>query len=152
MREPVRLVAALTPFNHPLNQVAHKVAPAIAAGAPVVVKPSERTPLAGLWLGLALRDAGLPPEALSVVTGCPEVILDAMLADPGVEVVSFTGSVPVGRMIAARLGYRRAVLERSGTRPAADQVREFLGRRFNSEAYEKWLSGAARERTSAEGG
>ena len=69
MREPVRLVAAMTPFNHPLNQVAHKVAPAIAAGAPMVLKPSERTPLAALWLGRAILDAGLPPDRLAIIVG-----------------------------------------------------------------------------------
>ena len=59
-REPVRLVAAITPFNHPLNQVAHKLAPAIAAGAPIVLKPSEKTPLAALWLARAVLDSRLP--------------------------------------------------------------------------------------------
>ena len=116
-REPVRLVAAITPFNHPLNQVAHKVAPAIAAGAPMVLKPSEKTPLAALWLGTACRDAGLPAGALSIVTGDREAILDAMLAHPGVEVVSYTGGVAIGHLIAKRLGYRRAILELGGNDP-----------------------------------
>jgi putative phosphonoacetaldehyde dehydrogenase len=117
VREPVRLVAAITPFNHPLNQVAHKVAPAIAAAAPMVVKPSEKTPLAGLWLGQAILDAGWPADALAVITGDRAEILDAMLAHPAVEVVSFTGSVAVGHEIARRLGYRRAVLELGGNDP-----------------------------------
>src|SRR5262249_35021078 len=69
LREPVRLVAAITPFNHPLNQVAHKLAPAIAAGAPIVLKPSEKTPLAALWLADAIHEAGYPEDALAVVTG-----------------------------------------------------------------------------------
>jgi aldehyde dehydrogenase (NAD+) len=117
LREPVRLVAAITPFNHPLNQVAHKLAPAIAAGAPIVLKPSEKTPLAALWLETAIRGAGYPEEALAVVTGDREAILDEMLAHGAVEVVSFTGGVEVGKSIAARLGYRRAVLELGGNDP-----------------------------------
>jgi phosphonoacetaldehyde dehydrogenase len=116
-REPVRLVAAITPFNHPLNQVAHKVAPALAAGAPMVLKPSEKTPLAALWLAAAIDEAGLPAGALSIVTGDREAVLDAFLAHPAVDVVSFTGSVAVGKAIAARLGFRRAVLELGGNDP-----------------------------------
>jgi phosphonoacetaldehyde dehydrogenase len=117
LREPVRLVAAITPFNHPLNQVAHKLAPAIAAGAPIVLKPSEKTPLAALWLERAIREAGYPEEALAIVTGDRAEILDEMLAHEAVEVVSFTGGVEVGRSIATRLGYRRAVLELGGNDP-----------------------------------
>jgi aldehyde dehydrogenase (NAD+) len=117
LREPVRLVAAITPFNHPLNQVAHKVAPAIAAGAPMVLKPSEKTPLAALWLARAILDAGWPEDALAVVTGDREEILAAMLAHPAVEVVSFTGGVATGKAIADRLGYRRAILELGGNDP-----------------------------------
>jgi putative phosphonoacetaldehyde dehydrogenase len=117
MREPVRLVAAMTPFNHPLNQVAHKVAPAIAAGAPIVLKPSERTPLAALWLGRAIIDAGLPPDRLAIVTGDAPEVLATMLDHPAVDVLSFTGGVAVGKQIAHRLGYRRAVLELGGNDP-----------------------------------
>jgi len=117
MREPVRLVAAITPFNHPLNQVAHKLAPAIAAGAPIVLKPSEKTPLAALWLARAILDAGYPGDALAVVTGGREEILDEMLAHEAVDVVSFTGGVAVGKEIARRLGYRRGVLELGGNDP-----------------------------------
>jgi phosphonoacetaldehyde dehydrogenase len=116
-REPVRLVAAFTPFNHPLNQVAHKIAPAVAVGAPIIVKPSEKTPLAALWLAEALLEAGLPGPDLSVVTGSAAEILEVLLAEPAVEVISFTGSVRVGRLIAARLGFRRAVLELGGNDP-----------------------------------
>jgi aldehyde dehydrogenase (NAD+) len=117
LREPVRLVAAITPFNHPLNQVAHKVAPAIAAGAPMVLKPSEKTPLAALWLARAILEAGWPEDALAVVTGDREEILAAMLAHERVDVVSFTGGVAIGRAIADRLGYRRAILELGGNDP-----------------------------------
>jgi phosphonoacetaldehyde dehydrogenase len=114
---PVRLVAAITPFNHPLNQVAHKLAPAIAAGAPIVVKPSEKTPLSALALIGLIRDAGLPEPAAQIVCGDPAAILDVFLAHDAVEVVSFTGGVAVGKSIAARLGYRRAVLELGGNDP-----------------------------------
>ncbi|MBV9466800.1 MAG: aldehyde dehydrogenase family protein, partial [Solirubrobacterales bacterium] len=117
LRVPVRLVAAITPFNHPLNQVAHKLAPAIAAGAPIVLKPSEKTPLSALRLGELLADAGLPAPAAQIVCGDPAAILDCFLADEAVELVSFTGGVAVGKSIAARLGYRRAVLELGGNDP-----------------------------------
>jgi len=117
LRVPVRVVAAITPFNHPLNQVAHKLAPAIAAGAPIVLKPSEKTPLSALALLEAIRDAGLPHAAAAVVCGAPAEILDAFLAHEAVEVLSFTGGVAVGKAIAARLGYRRAVLELGGNDP-----------------------------------
>jgi putative phosphonoacetaldehyde dehydrogenase len=117
LRVPVRLVAAITPFNHPLNQVAHKLAPAIAAGTPIVLKPSEKTPLAALRLLEEIRHAGLPDAAAQVVCGEPAEIVDAFLAHEAVEVVSFTGGVAVGKSIAARLGYRRAVLELGGNDP-----------------------------------
>jgi phosphonoacetaldehyde dehydrogenase len=117
LREPVRLIAAITPFNHPLNQVAHKVAPAVAAGAPLVLKPSEKTPLAGLWLASAVLDAGYPADALSVVTAPKELVLDAFLDHDHVEVLAFTGGADVGWMIAGRLGFRRAVLELGGNDP-----------------------------------
>ncbi|HLH64499.1 MAG TPA: aldehyde dehydrogenase family protein [Solirubrobacteraceae bacterium] len=117
LRVPVRLVAAITPFNHPLNQVAHKLAPAIAAGAPIVLKPSERTPMSALALAELIAAAGLPEGAVRIVCGDPAAVLDGFLAHDAVEVVSFTGGVAVGRMIAARLGYRRAVLELGGNDP-----------------------------------
>jgi len=116
-REPVRLVAAITPFNHPLNQVAHKFAPAIAAGAPIVLKPSEKTPLAALWLARAVLEAGYPPDALAVVTGDRKEILNEMLGHEAVEVVMFTGGIAVGELIASRAGYRRTVLELGGNDP-----------------------------------
>ena len=117
LRVPVDLVAAITPFNHPVNQVAHKIAPAIAAGAPIVLKPSEKTPLSAFALvGLAHR-AGLPEAAAQVVCGEPAAILDWFLAHPAVELISFTGGVAVGKSIAQRLGYRRAVLELGGNDP-----------------------------------
>ena len=117
LRTPVRLVGAITPFNHPINQVAHKLAPAIAAGAPIVLKPSEKTPLSALALLDVIRNTGLPAAAAQIVTGEPAEVLDAFLAEPALDVVSFTGGVNVGKLIAERLGYRRAVLELGGNDP-----------------------------------
>src|SRR5262249_50853067 len=99
------------------NQVAHKLAPAMAAGAPIVLKPSEKTPLAARWLEQTIHEAGYPQEALAIVTGDRAEVLDEMLAHEAVEVVSFTGGVEVGKSIAAHLGYRRAVLELGGNDP-----------------------------------
>lgn len=99
--EPVALAVAVTPFNHPLNQVVHKVAPAVAAGAPIVLKPSEKAPLSALRLARVLADAGLPAHALAVVTGRPAApLVHTLVCDDRVELVSFTGSVAVGRAIA----------------------------------------------------
>jgi len=98
--EPVTLAIAITPFNHPLNQVVHKVAPAVAAGAPVVLKPSEKAPLSALALAEVLTAAGLPAGALNVVTGPAPPLVQTLVTDPRVELVSFTGSAAVGRSIA----------------------------------------------------
>jgi putative phosphonoacetaldehyde dehydrogenase len=117
LRLPVNLVGAITPFNHPINQVAHKLAPAIAAGAPIVLKPSEKVPLSALELFEIVHRAGLPAAAAQVVCGNPAEVLDEFLAHSGVEVISFTGGVAVGKSIADRLGYRRAVLELGGNDP-----------------------------------
>jgi phosphonoacetaldehyde dehydrogenase len=117
LRVPVGLAAAITPFNHPVNQVAHKVAPAMAVGAPMVLKPSERTPLSALALLDVIRDAGWPEDSLQVLCADPREFLDEALADDAVEVVTFTDGVAVGRHIAGRLGYRRAVLELGGNDP-----------------------------------
>jgi phosphonoacetaldehyde dehydrogenase len=117
LREPLRLISAITPFNHPLNQVAHKVAPAIAAGTSMVLKPSEKTPLSGLHLCRVLHEAGLPPGMLNVVTGDPEIVAPLLVTHPEVELVTFTGGVEIGKRIAHMLGYRRAVLELGGNDP-----------------------------------
>lgn len=106
LRVPVRLVAAITPFNHPLNQVAHKLAPAIAAGAPIVLKPSEKTPLSALRLAQIMSDAGLPAGAAQVVCGDPAAVLDAFLAHEAVELICFTGGA--GRPARARASVRVA--------------------------------------------
>jgi acyl-CoA reductase-like NAD-dependent aldehyde dehydrogenase len=100
MAEPVDLAVAITPFNHPLNQVVHKIAPAIAAGACVVLKPSEKAPLSAIHLADVLIEAGLPPHMLNVVTGLPPAtIVSTLVTHPGVQLVAFTGSVEVGKAI-----------------------------------------------------
>jgi aldehyde dehydrogenase (NAD+) len=116
-RDPLRCITAITPFNHPLNQVAHKVAPSIATNNKMVLKPSEKTPLSALLLADVLYEAGLPPELFQVVTGDPREIADEMLTNPNVELITFTGGVAVGKYIAGKMGYRRVVLELGGNDP-----------------------------------
>src|SRR5216684_418165 len=92
MREPLLgAITAITPFNHPLNQVIHKVAPAVATNNRVVLKPSEKTPLTALALADIFYEAGLPPEMLSVLTGDPAEIADELLTSADVDLVTFTG-------------------------------------------------------------
>jgi putative phosphonoacetaldehyde dehydrogenase len=118
LREPLLgAITAITPFNHPLNQVIHKVAPAVATNNRVVLKPSERTPLTAFALADILYDAGLPPEMLSVLTGEPAEIADELLTSADVDLVTFTGGVPVGKYIAAKAVYKRQVLELGGNDP-----------------------------------
>jgi phosphonoacetaldehyde dehydrogenase len=117
MREPLRLVAAITPFNHPLNQVAHKVAPSIATNNTMVLKPSSRTPLAALRLAQIMRDAGLPDGMVTMVTGDAETIGPALWTHPAVELVSLTGGTEIGKRVAREMGYKRAILELGGNDP-----------------------------------
>jgi phosphonoacetaldehyde dehydrogenase len=111
------VISAITPFNHPLNQVIHKVAPAVATNNRVVLKPSEKTPLAAYALADVLYEAGLPGEMLSVVTGDPREIADQMLTSPDVDLVTFTGGVAIGKYIAAKAVYKRQILELGGNDP-----------------------------------
>lgn len=116
-REPLKAISAITPFNHPLNMVSHKVAPAIATNNCVVVKPTELTPMTALLLADILYEAGLPPEMLSVVTGWPADIGNEMITNENIDLITFTGGVPVGKMIARTAGYKRQVLELGGNDP-----------------------------------
>lgn len=116
-REPLKAISAITPFNHPLNMVSHKVAPAIATNNCVVLKPTELTPMTALVLADILYEAGLPPEMLSVVTGWPTDIGDEMIINPDIDLITFTGGVPVGKLIASKAGYKRQVLELGGNDP-----------------------------------
>ena len=118
LREPLMgAISAITPFNHPLNQVIHKVAPAVATNSRMVLKPTEKTPLAALVLADILYEAGLPPQMLSIVTGDPKEIADEMITNADAEMVTFTGGVPIGKYIASKAGYRRMVLELGGNDP-----------------------------------
>lgn len=117
LREPLTAISAITPFNHPLNMVAHKVAPAIATNNCIVVKPTELTPMTALVLADILYEAGLPPEMLSVVTGWPGDIGEEMIVNEHVDLITFTGGVSVGKLIASKAGYRRQVLELGGNDP-----------------------------------
>lgn len=116
-RDPLTAISAITPFNHPLNMPAHKVAPSVATNNCMVLKPTELTPLTALILADVLYEAGLPPEMFSVVTGLPADVGDEMIRNQHAELVTFTGGVPVGKMIAEQAGYRRTVLELGGNAP-----------------------------------
>jgi putative phosphonoacetaldehyde dehydrogenase len=115
--EPVGVIAAITPFNRPLNQVVVKVAPAVAANNAVVVKPSEKTPLSALAFAELFVQAGFPPEMLSVVVGDPREIGDLLLDSPLVDMVTFTGSVRTGEIVARRAGMKKIMLELGGNDP-----------------------------------
>jgi aldehyde dehydrogenase (NAD+) len=118
MREPMLgVIAAITPFNHPLNQVIHKVAPSVATNNRMVLKPTEKTPLAAIALADVLYEAGLPPQMLSVITGDPSEIADELLTNAMVDVVTFTGGVAVGKYIAGKAVYKRQILELGGNDP-----------------------------------
>ena len=118
LREPLLgVITAITPFNHPLNQVIHKVAPAVATNNRVVLKPSEKTPLTAFALADILYEAGLPPPMLSVLTGDPAEIADELLTSEDVDLVTFTGGVSIGKFIAAKAVYKRQVLELGGNDP-----------------------------------
>ena len=112
-RFPIGPVLGITPFNFPLNLVAHKVAPCLAAGNPMVLKPAPQTPLTSLLLAEVVLEAGLPPGALSVVP-CENAVAEQMVTDDRFKVVSFTGSAPVGWMLKAKSGKKRVLLELGG--------------------------------------
>ncbi len=111
VREPLGTIAAITPFNFPLNLALHKIGPAFAAGNSVVHKPSENTPLSALRLARLIQEAGAPVGAYNVVTGPGEETGRQIVNDPRVAMVTFTGSVEVGRQIRAAAGLRRVTLE-----------------------------------------
>jgi|MDTC01.1.fsa_nt_gb aldehyde dehydrogenase (NAD+) len=117
LREPVQLVAAITPFNHPLNQVAHKLAPAVACGAPMILKPSDKTPLTALRFAELLYEAGLPSSMLSVLLGEINTVVTPLVQDSRVEMVAFTGSVAIGKHLAKTVGYKKLCLELGGNSP-----------------------------------
>ncbi|MDL4841040.1 aldehyde dehydrogenase family protein [Aquibacillus rhizosphaerae] len=116
-RFPIGVVGAITPFNDPLNLVAHKVGPAIAAGNAVVVKPASVTPLSALLLAKAFVEAGLPAGILSVITGSGKEIGEALTTNPLVKMISFTGGVKAGERIAHQAGIKRVNMELGSNSP-----------------------------------
>jgi acyl-CoA reductase-like NAD-dependent aldehyde dehydrogenase len=138
VRRPVGVVAAITPFNFPLNLVAHKVAPALAAGNSVVLKPASSTPLTAVLLCQVLQEAGLPPGAVNLVVGPGSTVGEWLVTDPRVAKVSFTGSPLVGRRITEIAGIKKVTLELGNTSPvvvAPDVELEFVARRCAVGAY-----------------
>ena len=119
VREPVGVVGAITPWNYPLHQIAAKVAPALAAGCTVVLKPSEVAPLNAFILAEILDDIGLPPGVFNLVTGVGPVVGEAIAAHPLVDMVSFTGSTRAGKRVMqlASDGVKRVALELGGKSP-----------------------------------
>ena len=111
LRFPVGIVGAISPFNFPLNLVAHKVAPAIASGCSVVLKPASMTPLTSLKLGEIMMEAGLPDGALNVIIGSGSTVGNWLVTDPRVSMITFTGSPPVGRDIKEKSGLKKVTLE-----------------------------------------
>ena len=111
------VITAITPFNHPMNQVAHKVVPSVATNNRMVLKPSEKVPFSAILLADFLYEAGLPREMLSVITGDPSEIADELLTNEHVDLITFTGGVSIGKYIASKAGYRRMVLELGGNDP-----------------------------------
>ncbi|MBO55554.1 MAG: aldehyde dehydrogenase [Dehalococcoidia bacterium] len=117
IRVPVGIVAAISPFNFPLNLVCHKVGPALAAGNSVVLKPAGDTPLSALKLTEILLDAGLPPEAIQCVTGSGAEIGDAITGDKRVRKITFTGSMEVGDQICRNAGIKKVTMELGSNSP-----------------------------------
>jgi len=112
-RFPIGPILGITPFNFPLNLVAHKVAPALAAGNPILIKPAPQTPLTALLLGEVALEAGLPPGGFNVVP-CDNALAERFVMDPRFKLLSFTGSAPVGWMLKAKCGKKKVTLELGG--------------------------------------
>lgn len=119
LREPVGVVAAITPWNYPLHQIAAKVAPALAAGCTVVLKPSEVAPLNAFVLAEILEEAGVPPGVFNLVTGTGAVVGEVLASHPEVDMVSFTGSTAAGRRVSelAARTVKRVATELGGKSP-----------------------------------
>ena len=142
VRAPLGVIGAITPFNDPLNLVAHKVGPALAAGNAVILKPDSNTPLSGLLLAELLMAAGLPPGWLQVLTGRGSVVGDAIVTDPDVKMISFTGGVNAGTKIISRAGLKRVQMELGANNPVIvdqDADVELAADRIGSGAF--WAAG-----------
>ncbi|PID20580.1 aldehyde dehydrogenase [Sporosarcina sp. P3] len=116
-RFPIGIIAAITPFNDPLNLVAHKVGPAIASGNAIIVKPATVTPISALLLAEAFEHAGLPSKILSVITGKGSVIGDPLVTHPDIRMVSFTGGLETGEGIARKAGLKKLSMELGSNSP-----------------------------------
>jgi glyceraldehyde-3-phosphate dehydrogenase (NADP+) len=136
-RFPIGVIAAITPFNDPLNLVAHKLGPAVAGGNSVVLKPATVTPLSGIKLAECMLEAGLPGEIMSVVTGHGSEIGDALVSDKRVRMISFTGGVEAGERIAQMAGIKKIGMELGSNSPVVVMDDCKLG-----EAVESCVSGA----------
>ncbi|MGD0061390.1 MAG: aldehyde dehydrogenase family protein [Verrucomicrobiia bacterium] len=117
LRVPCGVVVAISPFNFPLNLVTHKVGPAIAAGNAIVIKPPSSTPLSALKLTELLLECGMPPEAISCLTGPGAELGDALCRDARVRKITFTGSVPVGERICQTAGVKKVTMELGSNSP-----------------------------------
>ena len=117
VRVPVGIVAAIAPFNFPLNLVAHKVGPAIAAGNAVIIKPASDTPLSALKLTEILLEAGVPDMAIQCITGSGRTIGDALVSQPNVRKVTFTGSREIGERITKMAGLKKVTMELGSNSP-----------------------------------
>ena len=138
IREPIGVVGAISPFNFPLNLVAHKIAPALAAGCAVVLKPASQTPLSSLFLAELETEAGLPPGWLNVVCGPAGEIGDVLVADPRVKLITFTGSAGVGWGLRERASRKRVNLELGNATPvivAADADLDDAATRLAANAF-----------------
>ncbi|HWH13899.1 MAG TPA: aldehyde dehydrogenase family protein [Miltoncostaeaceae bacterium] len=138
VHEPIGVIGAISPFNFPLNLVAHKVAPAIAAGCPVVLKPASATPLSALLLAATLAEAGLPEGFLAVIPGGGRDVGDALVTHPAVAMISFTGSGPVGWGIRERAPRKHVALELGNATPvivAEDADLDHAARRLAASGY-----------------
>lgn len=117
VREPIGVIGAITPFNFPLNLVVHKVAPALAAKNTVVLKPAEKTPLSSLKLARVLHESGLPKGAFNVIVGSGREVGEMLVQDERVRMITFTGSVPVGKEIKEKSGLKKVTLELGSNSP-----------------------------------
>jgi acyl-CoA reductase-like NAD-dependent aldehyde dehydrogenase len=132
VRRPVGVIAAISPFNFPLNLVSHKVAPAIASGNSLILKPATSTPLAAVKLCQALQDAGLPPGAINLVVGPGSTVGEWLITEPRVDKITFTGSPDIGRHILSVAGIKKVTLELGNTSPvviAPDADLDFVAKR-----------------------
>lgn len=111
IREPIGVIAAITPFNFPMNLVAHKVGPALAAGNTVVLKPASQTPISSYKIAELFHEAGLPAGVLNVVTGSGQTVGDELMKNDRIKMITFTGSPAVGKYIKEKAGLKRVTLE-----------------------------------------